>query len=77
MSNTSSDTSPRGFHVPHTLVLLFGMIVLALLLTYLLPTGAFERVQNDAGREQVVAGSYRHVEAERNQCWRRGVSPRG
>ena len=61
----STETSPRGFRVPHTLVLLFGMIVLALLLTYVLPTGAFDRVQNEAGREQVVAGSYRTVEAER------------
>ena len=61
----STEPAPRGLRVPHTLVLLFGMIVLALLLTYVLPTGSFERVQNDAGREQVVPGSYRPVEAER------------
>ncbi len=64
-TNPSDDASPRRLRVPHTLVLLFGMIVLALLLTYVLPTGTFERVQNDAGREQVVPGSYRGVEAER------------
>lgn len=49
----------RRFHVPHTLVLLFGMVVAALLLTYLLPAGAFERVENAAGRMQVVPGSFR------------------
>lgn len=46
------------FQVPHTLVLLFGMVVAALLLTYLLPAGAFERVENEAGRLQVVPGSF-------------------
>jgi uncharacterized ion transporter superfamily protein YfcC len=49
----------RGFRVPHTLVLLFGMIVAAVLLTYVLPAGTFERVENEHGRMQVVAGSYR------------------
>ncbi len=46
------------FRVPHTLVLLFGTIVLALVLTHVLPQGAFERVENENGRMQVVAGSY-------------------
>ncbi len=44
--------------VPHTLVLLFGMIVLALVLTYVLPQGSFERAENERGREQVVPESY-------------------
>lgn len=50
---------PRRFRVPHTLVLLFGMIVVALLLTYILPAGSYERVPNEHDREQVVPGSYR------------------
>ncbi len=49
------------FKVPHTLVLLGGMIVVALLLTYVLPQGQFERVTNERGREQVVPGSYAQV----------------
>jgi uncharacterized ion transporter superfamily protein YfcC len=48
----------RRFKVPHTLVLLFGMVVLAQILTYLLPAGAFERTENAAGRLQVVPGSF-------------------
>jgi uncharacterized ion transporter superfamily protein YfcC len=48
----------RRVRVPHTLVLLFGMIAAAVLLTYLLPAGRFERVENEHGRMQVVAGSY-------------------
>jgi uncharacterized ion transporter superfamily protein YfcC len=50
--------SERRFRVPHTLVLLFGMIVVALMLTYVLPAGAFERVENEHGRMQVVPGSF-------------------
>ncbi len=46
------------FKVPHTLVFLFGMVIVAQVLTYLLPAGAFERVENAAGRLQVVPGSF-------------------
>jgi uncharacterized ion transporter superfamily protein YfcC len=59
----------RAFRVPHTLVLLAGMIALALLATYALPAGSFERARNEAGREQVVAGSYHRVEVEALSPW--------
>ena len=49
------------FRVPHTLVLLFGMIVVAQLLTYMLPKGSYERVSNEHHREQVVPNSYAPV----------------
>ncbi|MCG8306433.1 MAG: TIGR00366 family protein [Cytophagales bacterium] len=45
--------------VPHTLVLLFGMMVLALLSTYVLPQGEFETVKNDEGKAVVVPNSYK------------------
>jgi len=48
--------------VPHTLILLFGMVVLALLSTYLLPQGSFERETLDNGRQVVVPDSYSEVE---------------
>lgn len=53
--------TPRRFHVPHTLVLLFGMIVLAYGMTLVLTPGSYQRFTNDAGREQVVAGSYEQL----------------
>nr|XP_061812021.1 uncharacterized protein YcgA-like [Nerophis lumbriciformis] len=54
------------FRVPHTLVLLLGMIALALVASYLLPQGEFERFENANGREQVKAGTYHALEdAER------------
>ena len=48
----------RSFKVPHTLVLLFSMILLAWVLTWLLPAGSFETVTNDHGRGVVVPGTY-------------------
>lgn len=46
------------FKVPHTLVLLFSMIVLAWLATLVLPAGSFETATNDHGREVVVPGTF-------------------
>ena len=44
--------------MPHTLALLFAMMVLALLMTWTLPQGQFETVLNEQGRSVVVPGSY-------------------
>lgn len=48
----------KSFKVPHTLVLLFGMIVLAWLLTLVLPAGQFDTMVNDHDREVVVPDTY-------------------
>jgi uncharacterized ion transporter superfamily protein YfcC len=50
--------APRGFRVPHTLVLLFAIMVLAWLATWLLPQGSFETALNEQGRPMVVPGTY-------------------
>ncbi|WP_428261187.1 YfcC family protein [Haliangium sp.] len=62
-SSASASADKPGFRVPHTLVLLFGMMVLALILGYLLPAGSFERTTNAVGREVVQAGSYHPIPA--------------
>ena len=48
----------RKFKVPHTLVILFSMVVLAQLLTYVIPAGSFERIETESGRMQVVPDSF-------------------
>ncbi|MEM8679741.1 MAG: TIGR00366 family protein [Planctomycetota bacterium] len=50
---------------PHSLVLIFGMIVVAQLATYVLPAGEYARETSPNGRERVVPGTYAPVEAER------------
>ncbi len=48
----------RKFKVPHTLVILFSMVVIAQILTYIVPAGSFDRVETETGRMQVVPGSF-------------------
>jgi uncharacterized ion transporter superfamily protein YfcC len=58
------------FKVPHTLVLLFGMIILAWLATLVLPAGSFETTTNDHGREVVVPGTFEVIpEATAPTVW--------
>ncbi len=49
------------FRIPDTYVLLFFIIVIAVIATWILPAGVFDRVANEAGRMRVVAGSYHNV----------------
>ncbi len=51
-----------SFRVPHTLVLMFAMMVVALVLTWLLPAGEFQTELNEAGREMVVPGTYEFLD---------------
>jgi uncharacterized ion transporter superfamily protein YfcC len=51
------------FHFPHSLTLLVGCILLAAVLTYVLPAGEFQRHEDPAtGRTVVTAGTYARVE---------------
>jgi len=47
-----------ALRVPHTLVLLFLMMVLALIATWILPQGSFDTVQDEKGHSLVVPGTY-------------------
>lgn len=69
-----NDPQPRRvaprFRMPHTLALMFFMMIAALVLTWILPAGQFETVVNDAGREVVVPGTYDRVaDAEPLSPW--------
>jgi uncharacterized ion transporter superfamily protein YfcC len=48
--------------VPHTLALMFAMMVLAWGLTWVLPAGQFATETTDSGRQVVVAGSYQTID---------------
>ncbi len=54
----------RRLRVPHTLVLLFLIMAVALAATWVLPQGAYDTVPNEQGRRLVVPGTYT-VHAER------------
>ena len=48
--------------VPHTLILLLGMMVIALFATWVVPQGFFETSLSESGRQMVVAGTYQVLE---------------
>lgn len=48
----------KNIKIPHTLVLLYGMVILAWALTMVLPAGQFDTEINDHGHEIVVPGTY-------------------
>ncbi|MDM8534079.1 YfcC family protein [Clostridiaceae bacterium HSG29] len=52
----------KKFKVPHTYVLLFAILVIMAVMTYIIPAGQFERVTDERGREMVVSESYHSVE---------------
>ena len=58
--------SPPRFRAPDTTLILFGIIVVAAVLTWLVPAGAFERteieVEGVGTREVVVPGSYQQID---------------
>ncbi|KKO44708.1 short-chain fatty acid transporter [Arsukibacterium ikkense] len=50
------------FKVPHTLTLLFAMMVIAMIATWIVPQGAFEMQTLDSGRQAVVPGTFTLIE---------------
>jgi len=61
----NSIMTKRKFKVPHTLVILFSMIVLAQVLTYVVPAGQFERETildaDGKERERVIPDSFHYT----------------
>ena len=55
-------TGRKKFALPHIYALLFGIIILCTLMTWILPAGEFDRVANEAGKKIVVAGTFHLVE---------------
>lgn len=53
----------RRLAVPHVYVIIFGLILIAAIATYIVPAGSFDRVENADGQEVVIDGSYRAVES--------------
>ncbi|WP_026894479.1 YfcC family protein [Clostridiisalibacter paucivorans] len=53
----------KKIKIPHTYALLFFIIILATVMTYIVPAGAFDRAEDpDTGRIFVVADSFHEVE---------------
>ena len=62
MGKLTSKTPSIFQRIPHAITMLFSIIVLVTILTYVLPAGTYERVLID-GRNTVVPDSYKTIES--------------
>lgn len=49
-------------NIPHTLVLLFGLMVISLILTWIIPSGEFDTEVNEHGQEVIIPGTFTEAE---------------
>ena len=57
------DKQKKKFKVPHTYVILFSVVMIVALMTYLVPAGAYERVKDEAtGRTVIDSASFHAVD---------------
>ncbi|MFI3171248.1 MAG: hypothetical protein R3Y58_02575 [Eubacteriales bacterium] len=61
--NTNKQKKKWNIQIPHTYFIIFLILTLCAILTYILPAGSYDRVENEAGRMIVVADSFRQVES--------------
>lgn len=52
----------RRFQIPHSLAIIFVMMIVASLLTYIIPAGSYDRSVNEAGQTVVDPDSFHYVE---------------
>ncbi|MBT8300937.1 MAG: AbgT family transporter [Maribacter sp.] len=62
MSKFNLGKKPWYKSIPHAVTMLFGIIILVTILTYILPAGAYERIVVD-GRKSVVPDSYKVIQS--------------
>ncbi len=61
----SGGEGKKKFEFPHTYVIIFCLILIAALLTWIVPSGAFERVKDAAtGRSVIDGNSFRFIDNE-------------
>ena len=49
--------------IPHIFVILFCMIALASLMSYIIPSGEYDRIENDSGAMIVQPGTFKYTDA--------------
>ena len=53
----------KSFQMPHTFVILLIIILAAVLLTWIIPSGKYERYDNGSGIKVVNADNFSYVES--------------
>lgn len=61
--------SKKKFKVPHTYVILFAMILIMALLTYVIPAGTYQKIKAADGRMVVDPASFANVDSKPSQIF--------
>ena len=56
-----TELTPRTFRMPHTLVIVASLVVIVLAMSWLIPSGTYQRVEKN-GRQVTVPDTYKQVE---------------
>ena len=68
MNETSNHEKKKGLsklftmEMPHTYLLIFAILVICAILTYVIPAGQFDTAPNETGREILIPGTFHAVE---------------
>ena len=66
MPATEKPTEKPGFRFPSAFTILFSLIILVAVLTWIIPAGQYERVASEAlGKDVPIAGTYAPTDATR------------
>ena len=57
-----NEKKKKKFSVPHVYILLFAIILICSILTYIIPAGSYDMMTLESGREVVDSETYHHVE---------------
>ena len=62
MSNGPKIGEKKKFNLPHTFIILFAIIVLCAIMTWIIPAGSFDYMENADGRSVAIAGTWHTVD---------------
>ncbi len=54
----------KKFKIPHTFVIIFGILILVTILTWIIPGGQYDRIVNSSGRTVVDADSFKYINSD-------------
>jgi uncharacterized ion transporter superfamily protein YfcC len=52
----------KKFNLPHVFIILFCIMIICAIATYIIPAGTFDYMENDSGRQVAIAGSWHPVD---------------
>lgn len=67
--HTPESKSKWKLSIPHVYVILFSLVIIAAISTYIFPSGEYERVVDEAGRTVVVADTYQETDSTPAGFW--------